>query len=379
MPRLIAIAFLISSALVTVPSSAAACPIENGVYNVYLSNTVNAIKDGCSPLTAMNSLSDINTKLMSDRPEATVFVNIDAGSGIYVTNSVQWRFFNTDHPTYFLPYGVQNPLTFQGSRWPGQLRPIFRPLGSTGGYFLWFEPGVTADTPTNLYLMGLQVEGFAKGGIGFKGSDDRKHRVMNNTVNNMVFKNIGTKHQPLGALGMGAISFATASNNTVSYTTFENIENVVCATQCTPDAHIHSVYTLWNSDNNTISETTHTNVSGDPIRVRDGSDDNRVEYSLFVNAGAKAAISDWLNAGVSTCSIGGVVSTGECPSFRNVFSNNEVQRRYNSTTLARLECVNHKNDRSSATGPEGCMDSAPGRINASTGNTQRHPPAQASN
>jgi hypothetical protein len=63
---------------------------------------------------------------------------------------------------------------------------------------------------------------------------------------------------------------------------------------------IHGIYLSHNADENTISRNRFETISGDPVRVRNGSDSNLVSANVFTGTGNYGYLGDWYCTPAST-------------------------------------------------------------------------------
>jgi hypothetical protein len=137
----------------------------------------------------------------------------------------------------------------------------------------------------------------------------------------MVFRGLGSKHASAG-VGYGAIDLVNSRNNVIQDNKFVNLENVGGRGEA---ALIHGVYLSHQSTGNRISGNHFYRISGDPVRTRNGSNENKIYDNIFEKTGSNAYFSDWFaNASHATGDGDGV----ECVSTGNTFYHNKLISGY---------------------------------------------------
>ena len=219
----------------------------------------------------------------------------------------------------------------------------------TIGFFLSYRPVVGTDTtqdhpaPANIELKDITIKGFEAGGIEIspqmvagdanKWDGGKSAFVEGASVHDCTFKGLGSKHTRPGEAvwnpadpeypryGAGGVIMRGVSNSVVADNRFEDLENGKVWNAVTndwasgPDL-IHAVYMRDSSTGNTVRGNDFVNVSGDPVRVSNGSHGNTVAGNTSENAGQNAMVADWHN------------TTGEVSSKKPKLKNNEVGTLY---------------------------------------------------
>jgi hypothetical protein len=122
------------------------------------------------------------------------------------------------------------------------------------------------------------------------------------------------------------------------------------------------------SDRNEILRNRFLRSTGDPIRVRDYSNDNTVNDNRFIRIGVDAAYSDWYcdHDERDDCT----KPDPECPSWGNQFRNNELDGTWACDPLPTFHY--HQDDSTSGCGPP---DELAVRLRTS-GNTRTETPCE---
>ncbi|MFE9628301.1 right-handed parallel beta-helix repeat-containing protein [Streptomyces sp. NPDC006527] len=156
-------------------------------------------------------------------------------------------------------------------------------------------------------IAGLTIESCRNGGIKASGTLDV-------WVENNLIRYIGSKHvDGTGNEGFGGVHLLNSGRAHIEGNRFYYLENTGSP------AGVHGVYAANNSDGMIVRDNNFGYISGDPIRVRNGTDAGLVDHNRFWKTGYIAVLSDW-RFGSEICSQG------------NVFADNVV----GNTTYANL-------------------------------------------
>ncbi|MEU2513143.1 right-handed parallel beta-helix repeat-containing protein [Streptomyces syringium] len=190
----------------------------------------------------------------------------------------------------------------------GSGRPVFR--GQPGKRLYWLR---TTEAGAQFDIRGLQLQEYTRGGIFFRGSS-------RNNIRGMVFTHIGSKHALSGVTqGNGGVHLNDSNRNWIAGNRFNALENIPLdpdgdgPKKPTGIAEIHAVYFGARSSDNTVTGNRFTTVSGDPVRMRNRSDNNVIDANRFARTGYKGLASDWYDEDAS-----------ECESIGNSFTNNRT-------------------------------------------------------
>jgi len=192
-------------------------------------------------------------------------------------------------------------------------RPVFDGDGK-GGVWLTLrgKNGVG-----NVRISGLEIVDYVTA-ISLSGSRDASGpQIAHVIIRNNIFRRIGQVAFPGGPPAAAAIRLVNAHDVSIINNRFENIRNL---TRC---SSLHAIYIAHNSMDNLIENNTFKDSCGDPIRFRDGSGNNRVVKNTFINAWAKAPVSDWYCDSDSRedCT----KASAECPSLGNIVEGNRIE------------------------------------------------------
>lgn len=359
-PRRIAFAALVGGAVVATvgvvsPASAAQ------VTTIHMSSTGSDANNGSSANTPVKTLARAEQRLQELAPRTDVEIRIR--QGVYVAAPYTWRTYVPGRSISFMPADFQVGESQEDIAG----RPIFRGDGSDGQWLTVRLPPGNAGGATNLKFYYLHVEQY-QGGLEIRGgltTDSRGIRVPydaganNNVIYGNYFTKIGSLHGT--AMGFGAVVLQNSSDNLIRNNHFFRVENAV------PErSYVHGTYVVHHSSRNTITNNRFEHVSGDPVRLRNDSNDNVVDQNTFDDTGAYATFSDWFcDAVCLTNNPPG--QPKECASHGNWFTRNDIGSGYqdNETTLWRLFPPGQH-----VAGPAGCDNEGQDRVRTAenTGN-----------
>jgi hypothetical protein len=265
---------------------------------------------GRSPSRPVRTLSQVQTILANhlfDQPDWSTRVNANVEVRIsatkpYYGHTIDWYVTNESYTISFMPSDYQYGMGISGIAG----RPVFDGAGSRDWFF---QLDSTKGEPTNLRFYYLRIQGYVPGAIYLRG-DPNDWQKWNgyNLVYGCYFYNLGNQNDPFAEYGFGAVTLKNSDYNTIRNNFFRKLVNV-------PDGnekYIHGVYLLNNSGNNVIQKNNFSYISGDPIKVRDYSNYNKIYSNSFVRTGHQAFLLDAPKADDPT----------ECNSWRNEFRNN---------------------------------------------------------
>lgn len=282
-------------------------PADDSPYQVYMSPNGSDANDGSSLAQAVASLKGAEQVLTAADPDTDVEVLIDKGT--YVAGTTTWQFTVPGHS-----------ITF--TRLHSDSRPVFSGNNRNGYWFSASTPAGEEGGNSNLKFYGLKVQDYGSGGLQLRGKTHHVDGMVradgpglnNNSVENMWFSDIGSKHTGTNP-GYGAINLWNSSNNTFRNNTFTNIEN-----SAPNEGMMHGVYAAHHSSGNQIFDSRFEGISGDPVRVRNDSNDNDIYNNTFKRTGVRAQYSDWFCH--QWCSEQNDQAR-ECASHGNTFHHNE--------------------------------------------------------
>jgi hypothetical protein len=291
---------------------------RTAVFRVYLDPQGSDGNAGTAPERAVRSLAAAQRVIGAARPRTDVEVRIK--QGVYVAPPTEWTAYVPGHTITFLPLDYE----FGEERDGISGRPVFRGDGRRGFWFRAGQPPAGPPGNTRLGFYFLQVEDYSAGGIAFDGGAALAGRPApaaagpdGNTVYGMVFRTLGSRHVRSG-VGYGAIDLINSDNNTIQNSTFEYLENIGDSSE---EALIHGVYLSHHSSNNLINGNRFYRISGDPIRTRDESNQNRIFNNTFKLTGANGYFSDWFDTKQGADRV-------ECASRANEFYDNRLISGY---------------------------------------------------
>lgn len=193
-------------------------------------------------------------------------------------------------------------------------KPIFDGVGKGG---TWFILQAKTQRGSTFLFDGLEIRNYLTA-ISFNGFREQPETYLgNNTIQNMIFENIGQISAPKHETSSAAIRFVNSRNNVIKRNKFIVVRNNKCN-------GMHALYIAHHSSNNQIIENEFNHACGSPIRLRDSSNDNLAIGNIFKDIQSKAVFDEWYcNRSISkrTCT----KKTPECPSWNNRFEKNEVE------------------------------------------------------
>jgi len=222
-------------------------------------------------------------------------VTIMVGPGEYTGEQVLWT------PSASSPEIVIQPATGARPRFNG------------GGNGAWLTVKAAFNQLTPLTVTGMEVVNYQTA-VSLDGRNDANGwnggvKIVNNRFANIGSQLAGEKHST------AAIRFVNSRNNLVQGNQFVNIRN---SDRC---GALHSVYMAHFSSHNAIRDNSFDGGCGDPIKVRDQSNDNLVANNTFRDQQVQELFLDsFCNQDVrSDCT----AHHPECPSTGNQFTNNK--------------------------------------------------------
>ncbi|SEL44851.1 Right handed beta helix region [Pseudoxanthomonas sp. GM95] len=271
---------------------------------LYLSPSGSDSNTGATAATALKTLKGVLTRVKAAAP--TDAIDIVVAEGTYVGQSVLWTYFNGQPITFAPPAGATTKPVFDGG----------------GADLSWFvmEDSADAAIATNLHFIGLTVTNYW---LGLDLGREKAAGNRGNEVRDMLFERIGGAYSSGPPMGYAALRLRNSSGNSITGNRFHGVKNSASADSDGDGVnedltgYIHAIYAAHNAHDNVIADNDFSQVSGDAIRTRNGSDDNLIEGNRFIAAGKYSAYSDW------------IAETGdECASQGNQFKDNTVGDGY---------------------------------------------------
>lgn len=262
-------------------------------------------------------------------PVTDVEVRID--QGVYLDNQTNWHYRIPGHTISFLPDDYEYGEGYSGIAG----RPVFR---SSGGYDYWLKvtPGTGNPGGTfGLRFYYLQVQGYAMGGMEFRGGDEINAQglrvptpgqgVDGNYFFGMLFKEIGSKWNSAG-VGYAGLVLSNSSDNVVTNSHFQYQENL------SPNGHLmHGLYITHGANRNQVYSNSFLYVTGDPAHTRNVAQDNNFYSNKFTRTGGTSGYyGDWFCDTVNLCA---PANPRECAPHGNKFYNNDIVSGYSGGTI----------------------------------------------
>ncbi|SFF35727.1 Right handed beta helix region [Nannocystis exedens] len=290
---------------------------DDDPFTVYLDPAGDDAHGGLSPDDAVLTLARAQEIVVAAAPDRDVEVRI--AQGTYVGQSVTWTHYHPDHRSAFMPADYEDGEGIDDIAG----RPVFDGEGAGALLTLDVAPG----EETHLEFYYLEIQHYLHYGLYFRGNrlDPEGGWNGGNRIFGVYFTEIGSLHVP-GEEGYGAIDLVNSRNNDIRNNHFVAIEN-----HAQKAGLMHGVYIAHHSTGNQIRSNQFTEISGDPIRVRDDSNANLIQDNTFENTGSVAFYSDWYcdpDANPNCTKPG-----GECPSWQNEFRDNGLHCGYGGEQL----------------------------------------------
>lgn len=322
---------------------------ESGPVVIYMAPDGDDARDGSSPAAAI--LTTTRAQQLVEGVGARD-VEIRIAMGTYYAQKVVWTQTRPD-----------NSITF--TRWPsdGPGRPVFDgcegPDGPCPGG-TWFQLRHSAGEETNLEFHYIRVENYGTA-ISLNGArNDEATSNGSNRIYGCYFANIGNVFNPALNPSTAAVRLVNSDDNTIENNHFVNVVNT------TSGGLIHAIYAAHMSDRNVIRANRFKVSTGDPVRLRDFSNDNVITDNRFIQVGTQAGYTDWYcdHDVRDDCTKVGP----ECPSWGNSFRDNLLDGKYDCTALGTFHYF--QDDATTGCSPP----SADARRLRTSGNTQHTPP-----
>ncbi|MFE7127035.1 right-handed parallel beta-helix repeat-containing protein [Streptomyces sp. NPDC057617] len=269
--------------LTAVPAGAAAGTVTAGTVTVYVDPSAPAGGNGLRRTNAVRTFGEAEKLLRSTRAvDATI---LTPGGTYYPDKEIKW--------TYDPPGG-----RFTFAAVPGTGEVVMDGSRAKAGYYM------TISSPNSSFTVsGKTIKNYTNGGIRVRGMKG-PGRV---TIKNNLFQHLGNKSNP-GGPGYGAVHVTDSARLTITGNRFYNLENTE------GPGEIHGVYLATRTSSTVIRGNRFGYITGDPVRTRNGSNNNTVDGNKFWRSGSYAVFSDWRPQDKEVCGKG------------NVFKNNQVGR-----------------------------------------------------
>ncbi|HLS27866.1 MAG TPA: right-handed parallel beta-helix repeat-containing protein [Opitutales bacterium] len=268
--------------------------------------------DGLSLDSPIRTMAGVQTLLLTKYPQRDARIRIAPGR--YHEQKVTWSYVPIDSRIVFEALDPDLP------------RPIFDGCAENGecNGGTWFLLSFSGGRPSNLEFRNLRIENYQTA-LSFNGNRNSQDLFNGgNVVEGCHFYRIGNIFNPLLDPSTAVIRLVNSKDNLIINNDF------IDAINTRSGALLHAVYVAHLSDRNFILQNRFINHSGDPVRVRDFSNDNVINDNVYIRAGA-AGYSEWYcdQDARDDCS----KPTPECPSWGNEFRNNFLVSRYGGGTI----------------------------------------------
>jgi hypothetical protein len=249
-----------------------------------------------SPILTLKRAQDVVRDQLRSRHRD---VEIRIGAGTYRNQTVRWTFTMPAHTITFMPL------------LDDKNRPIFDGVSTKDA--TWFRLDHVDGQKTNLVFHYIRVENYSTA-IDFHGNRDRTQGF--NSSNRM----FGSYFFNIGRGSTAAVRLFHSRNNEIINNHFVNI---LTGGEC---GELHALYLAHMSSGNQILRNRFENSCGDPIRIRDHSNDNIINENSLIRVGVNAAYTDWYcdHDERSDCT----KKTAECPSWDNEFRENVLDKNF---------------------------------------------------
>ncbi len=269
----------------------------NGPFVLVMSPSGHDANDGKtdSPIRTLSRAQDLIRSSLSARH---MDVEVRIRPGVYKGDTVVWTFTMPANKITFMPF------------YDDKNRPVFDGRG-LGKDSTWFDLRHSAGESTNLHFRYLRVENYATA-INFRGNRERANgHNGSNLIHGSYFRNIG-------ADSTAAVRLVNSRNNQIINNHFVDIRR---KNKC---GLLHALYIAHMSSGNQILRNRFKNNCGDPVRIRDYSNNNFISGNKFENVGVNAAYTEWFcdKDSRSDCT----KKSPECPSWNNQVRDNQLNR-----------------------------------------------------
>ena len=232
----------------------------------------------------VDTLEELDSWLQKNYVSGNVTVYIAPGT---YTGSASWNFDAGENALMITGQNAKNLPVFDGC--------LHSPCeqGGLNGYFLRVEPAT--GRLKNITIQYIKIKNYVNG-IYFNQVDNGKLRKVHiSKIGSAFNKNIPSEKRTRLYNGFSAVTTYNVNDFTIEYNNIENSYN---------DDHplwMHAIY-LINTSNTKIYRNSIKNISGDPIRIRNQSDNILVERNYINNSG-QVAISTFERVGEECPSI----------------------------------------------------------------------------
>ena len=276
--------------------------------NIYISPSGSDANNGLSAKTPILTLKKANSLVLKQLQTKPSNILVNIAPGTYFNQSVIWT---AVHKNFYVNIKGTHPTS--RPKFDGRLNAK-ETLGSLPSFFTLKASGALS----NLTIENIQVSYYTEA-ISFSGNreDIEKGFNGNNKILFSVFDKIGTKYvKDKSRIGYAVVRFVNSRFNIVKGNIFSNLYNG------SKNEYQHALYVSNESSHNLIAENAFRSNGGDPVRIRDYSNFNKIERNEFDRAGAYG-YSEWYceKKIESACT----KVNPECPSWGNSFRYNNLK------------------------------------------------------
>lgn len=304
-------------------------------------------RSGATQAEALATLARVEALLEADPPSCDVEVHI--APGVYRQQQTTWRFTLPDHRITFRAADRMDRPVFDGCSAAGDCPggTFFRLRHADGG-------------ETNLHFWYLHVRNYQtaislEGGRNAEATSNGGNRIYG-----CYFERIGNVFDASVEPSTACVRLVNSDDNEIANNHFVDVINTRSG------GLIHAIYVAHMSDRNEIRANRFLRSTGDPVRVRDYSNDNVITDNRFIRVGTSAGYSDWYcdHDARTDCT----KPDPECPSWNNQFRDNVLDGDWACAPLATFRYF--QDDSTTGCAPP----SASARRLRTSGNTQTSAP-----
>ncbi len=293
-----------------------ATPPDPGPLRIYLATSGKDSNDGLTEATSILTLERAHAILVAKKPQRDVELRIAPGT--YYAQKTVWTFTMPTHEIKLMTLnGDKDRPVFDGCT-----KPNAAPADCPGG--TWFTLKHSNGEQTNFHFWYIRVQRYGTA-VSFNGNRNQESTSNGgNRIFGCYFDRIGNVFNPALNPSTAAVRLVNSDDNEIANTHFIDVVNT------TSGGLIHSLYVAHMSDRNLIRANRFKNNSGDPIRLRDFSNDNQITDNKLIRTGS-AGYSDWYcdhEVNTACTKVG-----PECPSWGNQFRDNLLDGDYGCQPL----------------------------------------------
>lgn len=288
-----------------------------GPLRLYVAPGGDDSRDGSSEAEAVLTLRRVQELLVTLEP--TMDIEVRIAPGRYFGQTVEWTWTRPTQTIRFMPlHDDRDRPIFDGCLDDSSSREC--PGGT------WFTLRHSAGEETNLHFEYIRVEHYGTA-ISFNGGrNDEADSNGSNRIYGCYFQSIGNVFNEALDPATAAVRLVNSDDNEIANNHFVDVINTRSA------GLIHCLYIAHMSDRNVIDRNRFQRSSGDPIRLRDFSNDNEIEENRLIQVGENAGYTDWYcdHDARDDCT----KPTAECPSWGNLFRYNSLDGTWDCRPLS---------------------------------------------